>query len=181
MDPVEHHRAEDSAVVGLLTECQLPLRLYVRALMPGDPAVGDVIQQANAKIWEKRGEFELGTNFKAWAMAIARYEVLNHRKRQARDARLQFSSELEETFAEEFSEMTDDLAERQAALRHCMQELKPASRELLMQRYASHQTLAEFANQIGRSVGGVKVSLHRLRSALAECIERRLSAAGESQ
>lgn len=168
MDPVEHPHAEDSSIVGLLTDCQLPLRLYVRALMPGDPSAGDVIQQANARIWEKRDEFEPGTNFKAWAMAIARYEVLNHRKRQARDARLVFSSELEETVASEMIQMGDDLAERQAALRECMKSLKPANRELLVLRYASREPLADFASRIGRSVGGVKVTLHRLRSSLAD-------------
>ena len=181
MEPVEHHHAEDSAIVGLLTECQLPLRLYVRALMPGDSTYGDVIQQANAKIWEKREEFEIGTNFKAWAMAIARYEVLNQRKRQARDARLRFSSELEEIVATELVDLDDDLAERQEALRECMKSLKPESRELLMRRYASREPLSEFATRLGRSVGGVKVTLHRLRTSLAECIERRLVSAGESE
>lgn len=184
MEPVNQHHSDDSAdsaFVGLLTECQLPLRLYIRALLPGDPAAGEVIQQANAKIWEKRGDFEPGTHFKAWAMAIARFEVLNHRKRQARDSRLHFSDELEETVAAELAEVSDDLAERQAALRECMQSLKPASRELLMRRYATQQSLAEFASQLGRSVGGVKVTLHRLRTALAECIERRLVATGETE
>ena len=49
------------------------------------------------------GDFTLGTNFKAWAFSVARYEVLNYRKQQARDARLVFSEELEETFAEELA------------------------------------------------------------------------------
>ena len=53
-----------------------------------------MVQQTNAKLWEKRTEFELGTNFQAWSSAIARYEVLNYRKKQARDARLTFSDEL---------------------------------------------------------------------------------------
>ena len=181
MDPVEHQHAEDSSIVGLLTDCQLSLRLYVRGLMPGDPSAGDVIQQANARIWEKRDEFEPGTNFKAWAMAIARYEVLNQRKRQARDARLSFSSELEETIAAEMIQISDDLAERQAALRECMKSLKPANRELLVRRYASRESLADFASRMGRSVGGVKVTLHRLRSSLAECIERRLLSSGEGE
>ena len=181
MAPVEPQPAEDSSIVGLLTDCQLPLRLYVRALMPGDASAGDVIQQANAKIWEKRDEFEPGTNFKAWAMAIARYEVLNHRKRQARDSRLVFSSELEETVAAEMIQMGDDLAARQAALRECMKSLKPGNRELLILRYASRESLADFAKRMGRSVGGVKVTLHRLRNSLAECIERRLLSMGEGE
>ncbi len=190
MDPVNLPPADDSAdpnplgdsaFVALLTECQLPLRLYISALLPGDPAAGDVIQQANAKIWEKRGDFEAGTNFKAWAMAVARFEVLNHRKRQARDSRLRFSDELEETIATELAEVDDDFEERQAALRECMQSLKPASRDLLMRRYASQQSLAEFADQLGRSVGGIKVTLHRLRTSLGDCIQRRLAATGDRQ
>ncbi len=181
MESVKSNPDTESAFVGQLTECQLPLRLYVRALMPGDQAAGDVIGQTNARIWEKRADFEPGTNFKAWAMAIARYEVLNYRKRQARDARLHFSSELAETVASELAGAANALGDRQAALRECMKSLNSESRELLMRRYASPEPLAEFAKQVGRSVGGVKVTLHRLRSALAECIERRLLESGESR
>ena len=181
MDPVQPEIDHDTAFVAQLTECQLPLRLYVRALMPADPSVGDVIQQANAKIWEKRSEFETGTNFKAWAMAIARYEVLNYRKRQARDARLRFSDELEATVAIELADLNDDLGDRQAALRECMKSLKPESRELLIGRYSTREPLAELASRVGRSVGGVKVTLHRLRNSLAQCIERRMLSTGESE
>ena len=110
--PLEH---DDSAFVAQLTECQVPLGLYVRSLMPGDRAAGDVVQQANAKIWEKRADFQPGTNFKAWAMSIARFEVLNYRKQQARDTRLTFSDELEVTIASEMAEMDDDFAERHEA------------------------------------------------------------------
>ncbi|MCB9875929.1 MAG: RNA polymerase subunit sigma-24, partial [Planctomycetaceae bacterium] len=95
MDAVQQDD-RDSRFVNELTTNQLSLSLYVRSLLPGDSAAHDVAQQANAKIWEKRGEFELGTNFKAWAFSIARYEVLNYRKRQSRDARLVFSDDLEQ-------------------------------------------------------------------------------------
>ncbi|MCO8124029.1 sigma-70 family RNA polymerase sigma factor [Stieleria sp. TO1_6] len=181
MQPSEHQNTDDSAIVTLLTECQLPLRLYVRALMPGDSAAGDVIQQANSKIWEKRSEFEIGTQFKAWAFAIARFEVLNHRKKQARDARIQFSDELESTIAAELQQVDDGFLQRQQALRQCLELLKPSNRELLLGRYASKQPLADFASQLGRPVGSVKVTLHRLRTSLADCIERRLVSAGESR
>lgn len=181
MEPINPNSDDDSAFVARLTECQVPLMLYVRALMPGDLALHDVIQQANAKIWEKRSDFQPGTNFKAWAMAFARYEVLNHRKQQARDARLKFSDDLETTLADELSLLDDDLMQRHEALRECMKSLKPESRELLMRRYGSRETLAEFATQVGRSVGGVKVTLHRLRNSLAECIERKLLTAGEPE
>lgn len=168
----------ESAFVALLTGIQMPLRLYVQSLLPGDSAAKDVAQQANATLWQKREDFELGTNFKAWAFSVARYEVLNYRKRQARDARLVFSEELEETFAEELA-ARDDNADKHEALKRCLEKLRPQDRELLMHRYAKAGTLSDFAAQAGRSVGGLKVTLHRLRNALLECMQRQFHAGEE--
>lgn len=166
----------DAAFVSLLTEHQLALQLYVRSLLPGDPAAGDVVQQANAKIWEKRADFELGTHFKAWAFSIARYEVLDYRKRQARDARMRFSDEVEELVATEMAESELDVSQRQLALRACLEKLKANDRQLLLHRYADSGSLAEYAAKVGRSVGGLRVTLHRLRSSLLTCMERKFSA-----
>ena len=165
----------ESRMVAQLTEIQLPLRLYVQSLLPGDSAARDVAQHANATIWRKRGAFTLGTNFKAWAFSIARYEVLNYRKQQARDARLVFSEELEETFAVDLAGQTDDLERRHEALKKCLGKLRPKDRDLLMHRYAKAGTLQDYAAQAGRSVGGLKVTLHRLRTALLACIQQQLS------
>lgn len=175
MDAPDSH-SNDDEVVADLTKVQAALVLYIRSLMPGDPSAEEVVQQANAKIWQKRTEYQRGTSFRAWATAIARFEVLNHRKQQARDARrLQFSDELEQIIAVEAAELGDDLAERQQALHKCLAELKQESRDLLMSRYESSETLADFALRVGRSVGGLRVTLTRLRSVLAQCIERRIS------
>ena len=167
--------SNDDEIVAELTKCQAALVLYVRSLMPGDRSAEEVVQQANAKIWQKRSEYEPGTSFRAWATAIARFEVLNHRKQQARDARLQFSDELEQIIAVEAVQLGDDLAERQEALQKCLAELKKESRDLLMSRYGSAEPLADFALRVGRSVGGLRVTLTRLRTTLAQCVERRIS------
>lgn len=169
----------EAHIVALLTGIQTALLLYVRSLLPGDPGAKDVAQQANATLWQKRDDFALGTNFKAWAFSVARYEVLNYRKRQARDARLVFSEELEETFAEELSARDDGAEQQHQALKRCLEKLRPQDRELLMHRYAKAGTLSEFAAQAGRSVGGLKVTLHRLRNALLECMQRQSNAREE--
>jgi len=162
----------DSEFVALLTTHQSAILFYVRSLLPGDSKASDVAQQTNLKIWEKRSDFEIGTNFKAWAFQIARYEVLNFRKKEARDARLQFSDELDGIMSEELSRETDDLEGRREALRTCLQKLKASDRELLFHRYFESTSLRDYAAKIGRSAGGVKVSLHRLRNILAQCIEK---------
>lgn len=168
--------ADQTAFVSALTEVQLPLRLYVQSLLPGDFAAADVAQQANATAWNKRTDFEPGTNFKAWIFAIARYEVLNYRKRQARDSRLVFSEEVEQLFAEDLATRDEITERRQEALRGCLTKLRPQDRDLLMHRYdADAGTLDEFAGRVGRSVGGLKVTLHRLRNTLLTCIEKQIA------
>ncbi len=164
----------DSEFVALLTEHQSSLRLYVVSLLPGEFAAADVAQQANTTIWKKREDFEIGTNFKAWIFSIARYEVLNFRKRQARDSRLVFSEELENIIADELPTHENDLSDRQTALRNCLEKLKPADRELIQHRYFQRTPLKEYSSEIGRSVGSLKVTLHRLRNRLANCIEQQL-------
>ncbi len=166
----------ESDFVANLTGIQMPLRLYVQSLLPGDSAAHDVVQQANATLWKKREGFTPGTNFKAWAFSVARYEVLNYRKQQARDARFVFGEELEETFAWDISARDDDTERRHETLKGCLEKLRIQDRELLLHRYtATAGTLEEYAQKSGRSVGGLKVTLHRLRNILLGCIEKQLT------
>lgn len=166
---------DEYPIVALLTEIQLPLLMYVRSLMPGDSAASDVAQQANATIWQKRSEFEIGTNFKAWAFSVVRFEVLNYRKKQARDAKLVFSDELELAMEQELASTNTQLDQQHEALQICLRKLRPKDRDLLLHRYASGGTLKDFADQFGRSVNGLKVTLHRLRNTLLECVRRQMS------
>ena len=171
------HDGHDAEFVALLTGHQQVLRLYIASLMPGCQEVEDIAQLANSTIWKKRAEFEIGTNFKAWVFAIARFEVLGFRKREARNARLVFSDELEEIFAEELPALPDDMADRQAALQACLAQLKPGQRKLIEHRYFHRTPLKEYADEVGRSASGLKVTLHRIRTALARCIEHKLTVA----
>jgi RNA polymerase sigma-70 factor (ECF subfamily) len=167
----------DSDFVALLTSHQQALRLYAASLMAGAPESADVAQQANTTIWKKRADFVPGSNFKAWIFAIVRFEVMDFRKNVAKDARLVFSDELEERFADELPAFANELDARSAALRGCLESLKPAQRELIRHRYTLGTPLKDYAKQIGRSADGLKVTLHRLRSSLATCIERKLKTA----
>ncbi len=171
---MEHTDQNDSEFVALLTEHQSALRYYVASLLPGDSAGADVAQQANTTIWKKRDDFELGTNFKAWIFSIARYEVLNHRKKDQRD-RLVFSEEMEDLIADELPQRAAELDLKQEALQGCLLKLKPADRELIQHRYFEGTPLAEYSTRINRSVGSLKVTLHRIRNRLLHCVESKLA------
>lgn len=178
MDKSETTSDREAAFVALLTEIQFPLALYVRSLLPGDSTAADVAQQANAVVWKKREDYQPGTNFKAWVFSIARFEVLNYRKQQAQSATLVFSEDLEVLMAEELQENAPPLDARSEALAQCLKSLRKQERDLVLHRYGSKNTLNEFATQVGRSVGGLKVTLHRIRNRLLDCIDRKLAADG---
>ena len=74
--------------------------------------------------------------------------------------------------------MPNDLDDRRAALSSCLEKLKSSDRELITNRYYLSTPLQEYANQVGRSVGGIKVTLHRIRNKLQSCIEHRIAAKG---
>ncbi|MBT8037283.1 MAG: sigma-70 family RNA polymerase sigma factor [Verrucomicrobiae bacterium] len=168
----------DLAFVGLLTKHQADLWAYVITLMPGDSEAADVLQKVNMVLWKKQGDFEIGTNFRAWSFSIARFEVLAHLKKRKREGIVLMDEELLETVTEEIPDslLSSDL--RLDALEHCLKKLRPQDRKLLDHRYKSGLSLARFASEAGRSVSSLSVTLHRLRAALRECVNRRLSEKG---
>lgn len=82
---------------------------------------------------------------------------------------------MEDFIAAELPQRTDDLEERQIALRGCMEKLKPAKRELIRHRYLHRTPLADYAAAaIGRTADSLKISLFRLRKHLQKCILHQL-------
>ncbi len=172
---------QDAAIVSLLTQYQSALRLYVESLMPGDSHFEDVAQETNTTLWNKRADFQVGTNFKAWAFTIARFQVRKYRFKQAKEAKLVFCDELEEVIADEIADHLDDLPEHHIALQQCLQTLKPVERDLIYHRYFKKTPLKEYAIEVGRTIGGLKVTLHRIRNRLLICVEKRISLGEEAR
>ena len=97
-------------------------------------------------LWEKNDHFEPETNFVAWALTIARYEVLSFHRRSGRD-RLQFGDALIETLADDAQNCREQLSGTGAALDHCLNLLKPRDRRLLADRYQSSASVQGIAQQ----------------------------------
>ena len=166
--------AELQAYVKLMTEHQGNLRALIVSLMPGSPDVGDVLQETNAVLWQKRDRFEHGTNFLAWAFKIARYEVMHQRDRKRRDQRLVFSEKLVDVLTEmEPLEESDE--EVMSALDGCLAKLTEEQRQLVEARYTPGRSLEQQAQQTGSSPGSLRVALHRIRAGLKQCIELTLA------
>ena len=158
-----------------LTGAQSALYGCIRSLMGGSPEAADVLQEANRALWQKAAEYDPSRPFLPWAYRVAQFQVLAHRKRQSRD-RLVFDEEL-------IGQLTDDLIGQAAsgdrelrALAQCLEKLPGAQRELIAAKYERGEALDVVAARLEKPVNAVSAMLYRIRRALAECIERALSA-----
>lgn len=170
-------KRSDTAFVSLLTEHQILIRNFVASLVPAVDVRADIVQEINILLWEKRASFELGTNFKAWAFAVARYVVMNNQKRFRREGRVVFSSEMVEALADRLEELDSEPDERMEALRECMKNLREEDRRLLLDCHAGRGSIERAAEQRGQPAATLRSILLRLRRRLLRCIRSRLAQA----
>lgn len=166
---------QEAIFVGEITRFQTQLRAYIISLMPGVSGAADVLQETNIVLWEKRAKFEAGTNFRAWACAIARFEVKTHRRKMYRLGTVVLDDDLADQLAEPFQSDAEQPEEHLQALEQCLARLRGPERELIEHRYFSKSTLEGFAAASGRSVETLRNSLYRIRAALKICIKDKLA------
>lgn len=170
----------DPEFVGLLIDHQEVLRSFVHSLIPSHPDIRDLLQEINIVLWERRRTFTVGTNFGAWIHKVARYMVLNERRRLARGNWLMFNEELIDHLAkEEVEDQPDVFEEKRSALRHCLTRLSPEHQDLIKARYFSEENYDDYVVKKGRTRNSLRVTLCRLRSFLRRCIGQRLATGGE--
>lgn len=159
-----------------LTAAQSALCGCIHAMMAGDPDVPDVLQETNRVLWRKAATYDPARPFLPWALAVARFEVLAHRKRQARD-RLVFDDALVGAIADEFERQSPEGGELRA-LERCLQKLPQAQRTLVESRYVEGDSVNVIAARQGRAANAVSAQLYRVRRLLAECLDRTRAAEG---
>jgi RNA polymerase sigma-70 factor (ECF subfamily) len=160
--------------VSQITRHQTMLRAYIISLMPGLDGADDVLQEVNVVLWEKRETFEPGTNFRAWACAIARFMVKSHRRKAFREGKVVLDEKILEKLEEHGRGRSGREEERLRALERCLGDLGEDERRLVEHHYFSKIKLEEFAALHNRSVGSLRVALFRIRAALRKCINGKL-------
>lgn len=171
---MDNDAAQQAEFVSLIARHQALLHSFIISLMPGVDGVDDVLQETNIVLWEKRRSFESGSNFQAWAFQIARFKVMNHRRKMASLGQQTLDDEVLELLSEEQEIHSEELDRRLQALKHCLQKLPDKQRQLIERRYLSGKPLKDFATECGRTAESVGVSLFRIRSALKKCIRGEL-------
>jgi RNA polymerase sigma-70 factor (ECF subfamily) len=151
------------------------LYLYIISLLPTPGDAEDVLQEASLVLWRKFDQFELGTNFYAWACKVTRNLVHEYHARRKRSAMVLELHVLEKLAGEIIVRTKEEEDRRQRALLECMDRLTDADRRLVQQRYAEEVSGQEIAAALGRSPNAISKALGRIRQNLLECIQRSIA------
>lgn len=166
-----HDRDRTEAFVELLTLHQRRLYGFIYTLVPSQADAEDLLQQTSLILWRKFEEFDLGSDFAAWACRIARFEVLNHLK-QKRRSRVVFNDELIARLAEIRNDRATVHSSDRVALTDCVEKLPENDRKLIKLCYGSSSNIKAAAEALRRPAASVYTSLVRVRRALMDCIRR---------
>jgi len=159
----------------LVEDHQSALKGFILSLVAEPHAADDVLQETNLVIWRKAAEFEMGTNFRAWAFRIAHFQVLSHRQRINR-SRLVLDDDLVSRMAAEAeAEEPEELIERKHRLRLCLSRLPERQREMIRRRYLQSEQVASIAGTSGIAANAVSQLLHRGRQNLLRCMTQTAS------
>jgi len=150
------------------------IRGFILALVPDWSQAQDLMQETTMVMWSKFDEFEVGTDFSAWALSVARYQILNYRRKN-QNRTVRFDDSLLEAIDEEVSTTVAEMDVRRDALRACLKKLEDQDRQLIQLRYEPGATTRSVAERVGRGVDAVYKALNRIHVQLLFCIRRTLS------
>ncbi|MDF1658575.1 MAG: sigma-70 family RNA polymerase sigma factor [Verrucomicrobiales bacterium] len=160
----------ESELAGL----QPQLRYFALSLTGSMHDAEEVIQNANRIAIEKAGEFEKGSNLKAWLFKIASLQAKSFHRNQSRKRGFEIvDDDLLKSISEE-PEQEDAFEKERAALLSCLEQLRPAHQELITARYVHGRKVSELAVEQEILPNALAQKLFRIRNRLADCIESRL-------
>ena len=165
-------------MVRLLSQHQRWLFGYLTALLGNPSDAEDVMQEVCVVMWQKHEQFQLGTNFVSWLSVIAYHQVQKF-WREKKKQRMFLNVELMDQLAQAMPNEFELLEARRRALADCASDLRDTDRQLLGQCYGNRNVTAKLvAEELGRPSDTVYKALNRIRKALFECINRKVSAEG---
>lgn len=166
---------QKSDFISLLMGNMNSIYTYIVIMVPHTAEADDIFQETATTLWEKFSDYTPGTDFRAWALTIARFKVLKYFDAQ-KSKKVLFSSDTLATLSDRLADGMPDEQEEIEILRRCVDKLEKKGRELIIMKYTRKISTKDLATQLNRSVSGLYDTLSRIHGTLVECVRRNLAA-----
>jgi len=157
------------------TRAEPSIARFVRSFVRDSGEAEDVLQEVALVIVDRYGSYDSTQPFVGWALGISRRVVWSHLRNKYR-GRDRILSDAIDHVSSAFEQLDPHVQDMKDALAHCVGKVSGQGREALLLRYEEGLEVKEVGRRLGKSASAIGVLLFRVRSALRECIDRRLSA-----
>jgi RNA polymerase sigma-70 factor (ECF subfamily) len=168
-------KSDPGAFLDLYLPDQALLRAYLLSATGNLHEAEDLLQEVSRVLWAEFARYDPERPFRAWALGVARLQVLKWRQGRAR-RRETLSGESLEALAGAALEAAEEVRERRTHLEDCVGRLGGWLRDVVRLRYADGLSLQDIARRAGRSFAAVGMALLRARGALRDCVDRKVGA-----
>ncbi|MCH1439055.1 MAG: sigma-70 family RNA polymerase sigma factor, partial [Rubripirellula sp.] len=108
MESENLHSTRHDEFVTLFVRHEAAVFSFVLAMVRNTADAEDVVQKASVTMWKSFDQYQSGTNFRNWAIQIAKNAALNHITKVRRDRHV-FGEKLAALLAEQSDEIADSL------------------------------------------------------------------------
>ena len=165
-------------LAALWTAAQSTVMGFIRTVVTNRTEADDLLQKTAMACVRKFADYDPQRPFPAWAVGIARFEVLAWRRAQATERHV-FDDSLVERITESYERLAPRTGPIHDALAACLEEADGRGREAIDLFYGQEMQTQQVAESLDLSPGAVRTLIYRMRGALKKCIERRLAGKGE--
>ena len=172
-----HKRAISPEFTQLVAQEHQQVRSFVRTLGVDPDWVDDLAQEVFLIAWRESDSFDSQRDIGKWLRGIARNLVRNELRKDQRRKRILHEG-LSELLCRSLggeTEAADWEQYRVSALRDCVEQLAPKSRQIVAGRYSDGWKAPDLADHLGMTAAAVRQALMRIREQLKQCIKVRMA------
>jgi RNA polymerase sigma-70 factor (ECF subfamily) len=175
--PQESQRAR---VQRLFIEHVDELQGFVASLVPESELVDDVVQETFVAVTARADGYDAKQSFSAWLFTVARDKIRELSGKATAEARPLADEVLDVLIASRGDAKPS--SERLQLVEDCIAALAPQARRIVELRYQNAMKPRQVAAAVGWTAASVRVALCRARTAIRDCVERKMAASlqGES-
>ncbi len=171
---MENELSKEARFFKLYNSVHLRLYSYIMTVVHNYGDADDILQETALVLWEKFDQFQEGTSFGAWAVAIARNMALQFMQKNKR-TRMIFGEEFYTQVSDYSQENTSDVSHIEKALNNCIVKLSDNNQKLLSLRYKKNVPIKRISQLTGRSANALYQNFWKITQVLRICIQRQLT------